>query len=124
MGRDCSKCEKRATCTVLCAEIEAQLPGPEAGKLLRRVTVGVDLSDIQDLPDRRKPAIESRAVVRDLIAACPHLSRRTKRIATLYLWGGISQQEIANRYGVSRQNITKIICRAVANLGANEGTRQ
>lgn len=123
MGRDCSTCPQRADCKKLCADVEAQLPGPDAGKLLRRVNVGVDLSDIQDLPDLRKPAIEGRAVVRDMIAACPTLSRRTKRIATLYLWGGISQQEIANRYGVSQQCIAKTIQRVVVNLGANEGTR-
>ncbi len=61
---------------------------------------------------------EDRVVARRLLATLPE---RERRIVVLRYWGGLSQQQIADRVGCSQMHVSRLLRRSLASLQATAG---
>ena len=94
MARTCDDCPKRGTCTEICAEVEAELPGVDAGR-----GVGV--------VDERQYALAG--ALSDLRGKARW---RTAAVCALYYRCGWTRGEIASAIGCTERNIHYLIGRA------------
>ena len=101
MARTCDDCKKRAACTKICAEVEAQLPGIDAGR-----GIGV--------VDERKYALAG--MLSDLRGKAPW---RAAAMCALYYRCGWTQAEISGAMECSRLNVTRQLQAAARRYARN-----
>lgn len=101
----CTACPRRETCTEICPEIEKQLPGVRSGTLRAERGVGLLHGGDEDL---RPQIIDS---VRKWLDEKKKSEKNKKvlEILELYYWQGLTQYEIAEMFGISRQYVSKLV---------------
>ena len=100
MARTCDDCKKRAACTKICAEVEAQLPGERAGSAHSKEKLSGLFLKNNGLRGRE---LEFRRAVLDL------LTGPDREIAEKFFWLGMNQSQIATECGVSRRTVIRRI---------------
>lgn len=63
--------------------------------------------------DHDREHVDDRMVVDDLLQALPE---RQRRIVVLRFWGGLSQQQIADRVGCSQMHVSRLLRRSLATM--------
>ncbi|GAB7046885.1 sigma-70 family RNA polymerase sigma factor [Catenuloplanes indicus] len=88
------------------------LAGYSSESLNRRIS-DADDTEIGDLLGALDPdlaAVEDRTTLEDLLLRVP---RRDRRMLALRFWGNLSQAEIADQFGISQMQVSRLLSRAL-----------
>jgi RNA polymerase sigma-B factor len=91
------------------ASLAAYLPV----SLNRQVTGEEDteLGDLLGAPDPSLAAVDDRAAIRHLMERMP---QRDRHMLALRFWGNLTQAEIAERFGLSQMQVSRLLARALS----------
>ncbi|MDP9792728.1 RNA polymerase sigma-B factor [Catenuloplanes nepalensis] len=88
------------------------LAGYSAESLNRRISDDDDteIGDLLGALDPEMAAVEDRTTLANLLLRLP---RRDRRMLALRFWGNMSQAEIAERFGISQMQVSRLLSRAL-----------
>ena len=75
----------------------------------------VEFGDLFGAPDPSLAAVDDRAAVQRLLSRLP---QRDRRLLALRYWGNLTQAEIAEQFGVSQMQVSRLLTRALTWLRA------
>ncbi|GAB7044164.1 MULTISPECIES: SigB/SigF/SigG family RNA polymerase sigma factor [Catenuloplanes] len=88
------------------------LAGYSSESLNRRIsdTDDTEIGDLFGALDPEMAAVDDRATLADLLLRVP---RRDRRMLALRFWGNLSQAEIAEQFGISQMQVSRLLSRAL-----------
>ena len=100
--RVCYSCPERATCTEICDDVSAILPGMDQGRV-----------DPEDLPRLWRGIMFTRAILDN-----EHLlTAKQREVVRLYYREQLQQKEIATIFGITQQAVNDALDKARRKIG-------
>ena len=126
MGRSsiCSECDKRESCTEICADVETMLPSPRKGRKHRQFQTDFHNwpSDVDKRP--RLPSEAERFIAYERFRRL--LTTRQRQVMRLVFVQGMTQKSAAAKIGITPRVLERCMAKARASVagmrGNSEGT--